>query len=316
MTELCCDVCGSRDSEPELVVNDYFSLESFDLVRCRDCGLVYVNPLPSAEALGQYYPEGVYERGQFSSLGLWLRKRRLDRYLGNASPGTALDIGCGDGKELLYLREKGWQVVGTELSESSCAAARSAGLEVHCEELEIIGFPDESFDVVMMWHVIEHLRSPRQALQDVNRILKPDGTLLLGCPNYNSVDVWLAKANAYLDVPRHLYHFTESTMRRLLADTGFDVVATHWFSLEIGVVSTLQSLLNVLPFTRTTPSFLLDWMGAGLYKQRMGRACRRHLLAHMLLTAPIGLVCVPLVAWAALARFSPTMELSSRRRTV
>jgi SAM-dependent methyltransferase len=308
-----CAYCGSVKFDHEMKVKDYYSLETFDLVRCKKCGLVFVNPSPG-EVIEHYYPPEIYKRGKtFNSLGMWLRKMRLDRYVGNSKPGKALEIGCGDGRELLYLKEKGWQVVGTELSESSGAAAKSAGLEVHNASLEELKFPDGHFDVIMMWHVIEHLPTPRQTLQEVHRILKPNGMLLLACPNYRSIDVFLAKERAFLEVPRHLYYFTGSVLQQLLSDLGFEITSAHWFSLEIGVVSTMQSLLNILPFTGLTPNFILDWLGAGLYSARLEKAYKKHLLANVILMLPIGFLSFFLVAVAALFRLSPTIELSARR---
>jgi SAM-dependent methyltransferase len=312
--ETCCNLCDGSQFTLEMKVKDYVSQEIFHLVQCQDCGLVFVNPRPHVSTIVRYYPEGIYRRSVFSSFGFWLRKKRLDRYLRAAKPGRVLDIGCGDGRELLYLRDKGWQTVGTELSESLYAQVRSAGIEAHCGALETIGFAAESFDVVMMWHVIEHLSSPKQTLREAHKILKPGGILLLGCPNYHSIDVKLARAKTLLEAPRHLCYFTESTLFKLLTDTGFAITAVHWFSLEIGVVSMLQGLLNILPLTGATPNFLLDWMGSGLYRERLGKAYRWHWLVNMILMLPMGCLSLLLVALASLYKFSPTIELSARKK--
>jgi SAM-dependent methyltransferase len=310
---LTCNLCGGSVFIFEMSVKDYVSLESFKLLCCKNCGLVFVNP-PPIEAIARYYPPEIYKRGAaINSLGTWLRRIRSDRYLGDVKPGKVLEIGCGNGRDLLYLKKKGWHVIGTELSESSSAAAKSAGLEVHNASLEELKFPNGHFDVIMMWHVIEHLPAPWQTLQEAHRILKPNGILLLACPNYRSIDVFFAKERAFLEVPRHLYHFTESTLQQLLSDSGFEITSMHWFSLEIGVVSTMQSLLNILPLTGLTPNFILDWLGAGLYHARLEKTYKKHLLANVILMLPIGFLSFFLVAGAAWFRFSPTIELSARR---
>jgi SAM-dependent methyltransferase len=138
--------------------------------------------------------------------------------------GRALDVGCGSGTWLLKMRILGWEVEGVELSEAACAAARSAGLHVHQGQLADAGLPAASFDVVRIWHTLEHVPDPALVLREAARLLRPGGLLLVGVPNAGG---WLARAfGSYwfdLDVPRHLWHFTERDLRRLVEDAGLRV---------------------------------------------------------------------------------------------
>ena len=142
-------------------------------------------------------------------------------------PGaTALDIGSATGVFLGRLRDKGWEVWGVEPGvEAGQASIALLGLDpdrVRLTTLEEADFPSETFDLVTMSHVLEHLHDPLAALKKVNTWLKPTGRLKLWCPNYDSLErrifgrYWLG-----LDVPRHLYHFTPASLAALLATAGF-----------------------------------------------------------------------------------------------
>lgn len=139
--------------------------------------------------------------------------------------GRALDVGCGSGVWLLKMQALGWQVEGVEVSPTACAAARAAGLTVHQAQLADARLPADSFDVVRIWHTLEHVPDPALVLREAARLLKPGGTLLIGVPNAGG---WMARLfGSYwfdLDVPRHLWHFTERDLRRLVAGAGLQVV--------------------------------------------------------------------------------------------
>jgi SAM-dependent methyltransferase len=133
-----------------------------------------------------------------------------------------LDIGCGDGAFLQSLKSRGWDVYGTETSAAACAIARTKGISVHEGELASADFPDRFFDVITLWHVLEHIPDPVAELDRIRRMLRDDGSLVIEVPNSDSPTLQFCGGQWYgLDVPRHLQHFSPSTLQHLLDSTGF-----------------------------------------------------------------------------------------------
>jgi SAM-dependent methyltransferase len=142
-----------------------------------------------------------------------------------------LELGCGDGWLLEALRQAGWDVVGIERSEKAALRATRLGLDVQVGDWVGCGFPAASFDLVILWHVLEHLHDPLATLAEVHRVMRSSGRLVIAVPN---VDSWQAKVAGrrwvHLDVPRHLYHFDPTTLESLLARAGFQAQVWSWFS--------------------------------------------------------------------------------------
>ncbi len=244
METVACDLCGADDPESLLDLRDRMfrtTEEVFRLVRCRRCGLRYLNPRPAAEALERYYP-ATYD--PFARRGLSARvKARQERKAVDAlwpflsPPARVLDLGCATGDLLQALRERGNpNVLGIEPSAHAVAIARDRyGLDVRAGQLADAAIPDVSIDAVLMSHVIEHLPSPARTLTEIKRVLRPGGTLVLWLPNADSLaerfwgDAWMG-----YDAPRHLYTFTPATLTALLQRTGFVVreIQHEWIGLE------------------------------------------------------------------------------------
>jgi 2-polyprenyl-3-methyl-5-hydroxy-6-metoxy-1,4-benzoquinol methylase len=167
------------------------------------------------------------------------------RGLLSGSPGRILDVGCGKGLLLKGLRDCGWEVVGTELSEVASLRAREAGIQVHNRAVEEIPFDPGSFDVVTLYHCLEHLANPRETLAHLHRLLRPGGWLVVEVPNVGS---WYARVFRsdwfHLDVPRHFYHFTPGTLRRMLEAAGFRIKRERTVNLQYDSFGAVQSLLN------------------------------------------------------------------------
>lgn len=163
---------------------------------------------------------------------LWLRMRWLGKDLKimpYRGQGRFLEVGCGTGSSLAYQREYGLTVAGVEWNASAARAARERyGLDVRAGTLEEAKFPSGSFDVIFMSHVFEHLPNPAAALDEMHRILEAGGLVILKVPSISSASAqrfgphWLG-----LDLPRHLYHFSPSTITRLLEQHGFAVRAVR-----------------------------------------------------------------------------------------
>lgn len=230
---------------------DYITGETFVVGYCHACKLHVTTPAPSEDEVGRYYPARYYgSEHRFAGVVEWLLNG-LYNYRGfhieqHSKQGKALDIGCGRGLLLDKLRRRGWDTHGTELSEAAAAYAREQlGLPVTTEALEHAGFADDEFDLVILWHVLEHVQSPRAMLREVARILKPGGTLLVAVPNFGSWEArWGGKSWFHLDVPRHLTHFTPETLGVALNNAGLTVTGVNFFSTEYDFFSFVQTLQN------------------------------------------------------------------------
>jgi 2-polyprenyl-3-methyl-5-hydroxy-6-metoxy-1,4-benzoquinol methylase len=233
METVVCNSCGCADA----IQLHKFPLppESQDawVVRCTHCGLVYLNPRPIKERIGFYYPPNyqanmlsLLARGSTNPIGragfAMVRRRRTPR---RRQGGRLLDVGCSNGAYLAAMREEGWDVEGVEFDRDAVEYARqSRNLKVTQGEIEegLGQLAAASFDVVTMWHVLEHSFNPATALQQIHRILKPGGMLMLEVPNFASPSVSIFKRYWFpMDIPRHLYQFTPTTLRAMLTKAGF-----------------------------------------------------------------------------------------------
>jgi SAM-dependent methyltransferase len=214
----------------------------FDVVRCRGCGLTQTNPRPTRKAIADYYPSSYtafelheFRRGLLGrSLRGLIRLPYLLRYgpeRADRAPGPgmkAVDVGCGSGAKLAELRRHGWEVWGIEPEEQVArTVAARLGLpdgRLVVATAETASLPNGAFDLVTMSHVLEHLHDPRRVLAKVHGWLRPGGLLRIWVPNIASIEsrifgrLWFG-----LDVPRHLYHFDQRSLRHLLVETGFKV---------------------------------------------------------------------------------------------
>jgi SAM-dependent methyltransferase len=232
-----CNLCGSNDfvliySIPDHLLGHKDPLYQF--VRCQKCGLVYQNPRPTIEEITKFYPDH-YESYQIPQPRSWfLRnayqyglKKRAKFVLKHKKSGKLLDIGCGPG---LFLHEMnkygGWEPFGVEISPYAAEIARNQfGLSVFCGTLEQANFPDNYFDAITMWDVLEHLHDPSFTLKEINRILKPDGIIVIRVPNLDSLDAkFFGKYWAGWDAPRHLFVFGKKSLKALLNKCGFSAV--------------------------------------------------------------------------------------------
>lgn len=271
-----CLLCGSRDVRVLWGAADYKfrGPGRFAYRRCAGCGLVALHPRLKEEELAPYYPDHlttVPPRGGFRqrvkrmvaedwygygtdrpSLAGRLRKaatfplcRMLSQLPHRRPGGRVLDIGCGSGGYLAFLAELGWACEGIEQGANSRGYARQElGLSVHADLRRLQEYPDRHFDVVTMWHVIEHLADPFDTLAAVRRVLKPDGLLMLRTPNVESWEARLFRGCWYgVDAPRHLHLFSPGTLERGLVRAGF---VTTGVSYQYHPVDVSRSCLYAL----------------------------------------------------------------------
>lgn len=159
--------------------------------------------------------------------------------------GRLLDIGSGLGSYLSMIKKIGWDGVGIEMNKKAARHGRDIlGMDVKAGLFEEVDFPQKSFDVITMWHSLEHFPSPRRALIKAGCVIKDDGFVLIGIPNYDSLDRMIFKENWNgFEIPLHLYHFTPDTIRKLLDSAGFRI---EKIIHTIRPTDTQKSIMNVL----------------------------------------------------------------------
>jgi 2-polyprenyl-3-methyl-5-hydroxy-6-metoxy-1,4-benzoquinol methylase len=244
-----CALCGGVCFRPCL------SCGGFSYVKCLSCGLVQINPQPKAEEVRRRYGEAygedylAYELANEAAFlrlqelalkdaGFYgLEQELLEQGRGKAPAPSILDIGCATGALLAKLRERGWQTRGVEISAPQAEYAhRERGLEVRTEPLEAARFPDESFDVVLASHLIEHLNRPDILVRETRRVLKKEGRFFVTTPNIAGFQSRLFREAWRSAIFDHLYLFSAKTLSALLARNGFCVerLAT-WGGLAAGI---------------------------------------------------------------------------------
>ena len=245
-----CPVCGSEWAYSRFAVAGVRSR----LVDCIECGVGRLYPAPSAEAIGQFYPPSYYgvTGAKFVPIVEGLVRFVAARHVrslsrGIPAGGRMLDVGCGRGVLLKSLADRGFEVHGFEISETAAAGADPRADIRIGNSLEDVGYPNAFFDQVILWHVFEHLPNPVEVLDEIRRILKPGGRLVIAVPNYSSLQSrWAGPAWFHLDLPRHLFHFPVKGLRRLLDERGFTRRSEHHFSLRQNPFGWVQSGLNRL----------------------------------------------------------------------
>ncbi|HUJ78829.1 MAG TPA: class I SAM-dependent methyltransferase [Nitrospiria bacterium] len=205
---------------------------------CEQCDVAYLAPAPAMSELSAHYDEAYYSAWMTSQQRarrrLWRQRLKLVR--SRRSCGELLDVGCGDGSFLEAAQTAGYLCAGTELSEYAAEwVRRGLHIPVMTGPVRAIEWPVASFDIVTMWHVLEHLANPRGDLAIVYRLLRPGGLLFVAVPNRHSA-LFNAVYRLIKGVPPpffmpderelHLFHFTPGGLRRLLEGAGFAVVTT------------------------------------------------------------------------------------------
>ena len=228
-----CAVCDSSTTRPLVVRKGYH------VVRCRQCGLVYISPRPrNRDHIESLYTNETYCDRQILHAGRagrvgeahW-RLNEVERHA--ARRGRLLDVGCSAASFLLAARGRGWDVAGIDISAGAIEYASSVhGLNATVGTLEEASFPEGSFDVVTVFECIEHMRHPGEALRAASRVLKKHGLLVITTPNIDglfprvtyrllaqTIGAW-----EHPTPPHHLYQFSLRTLGALLGKTGFEVV--------------------------------------------------------------------------------------------
>ncbi len=248
-----CLVCGSNQFEPFLVCKDYtVSQEKFSIVACKSCGFKFTNPRPDNAVLGNYYKAESYvshtnsKKGIINKMYHMVRSHTLKtkiKLISSFVPrGTILDYGCGTGMFLSECKRSGWETFGMEPDDNARQIASEQNLNLFSDKSTLqLHIAEKEFDVITLWHVLEHVTDMFDTLAFLKHKLKPQGVLIIAVPNHKSYDAeYYNEYWAAYDVPRHLHHFELKTMKALLDNSGFQLVETKPMKFDSYYVSMLS----------------------------------------------------------------------------
>ncbi|MDP4278737.1 MAG: class I SAM-dependent methyltransferase [Bacteroidota bacterium] len=232
-----CMVCGSTDISTFLDCTDHFiTKETFRIDTCRSCGFRFTANAPAAEQIGAYYKSEAYishsdtHKGLINKLYHIVRNIMLGKKLKLIRQLTdgrrLLDIGCGTGHFLNYMQKNGFTCEGIEIDQAAREfGIREFGLKVDSPDMIYKKDTASTYDVITLWHVMEHLYDAGAYLSWMHQVLKPDGVLIIALPNCASLDArYYGQYWAAYDVPRHLWHFKPAVFKQFVSQYGFKSV--------------------------------------------------------------------------------------------
>lgn len=247
-----CPICDNKAFENHLTAKDHFlSQETFTIVRCTECNFLFTNPRPTVDQSGQYYQSTEYishsntNKGlinkiyrQVRNISLKQKTKLIQKYF---KSGNVLDIGCGTGHFLNALKNTGFDVKGIEPGENARTTAREYfNLDVN-SELDDLDSSQNKFQVITMWHVLEHIYPLNNYLEKITNLLMDNGILVIAVPNPESYDAeYYGEFWGAYDLPRHIYHFTGSTISKLLNTHNFKLIKTLPMNFDSYYVSMLS----------------------------------------------------------------------------
>lgn len=247
-----CPWCESENAQLHIELKDLFlTQEHFKIRECKECGLLFTTPRPNKNEIGRYYKSEEYYSHQENKKGFIPKvyekvksinlKNKYKMTTEGKVKGNALDIGCGVGDFLHTMEQHDWECTGVEPSEEAKAIAKKRIKAQVLSSEEQNNLPDNSFDIITMWHVLEHVDALRWQIQQLYRLCKPGGRIVIALPNYKSYDGQYYKAEwAAYDVPRHLNHFNKETLIKIFAENQLKHVKTEklvWDAYYISYMS-------------------------------------------------------------------------------
>ncbi|MDO5969139.1 class I SAM-dependent methyltransferase [Flavivirga aquimarina] len=236
-----------------LTVKDHsVSGETFQLIQNTEYGFLETTPQPSSEKLPDYYKSEDYishtdtQRNLFEKVYHLIRRISLKKKLKLINAFTSkekklLDIGCGTGDFLQTTKQDNWNIFGIEPNDQARKIANKKTNNSVFKIEELLKFESESFDIITLWHVLEHLPNLEEHVAIFKKLLKPNGTLIIAVPNYKSYDAAYYKTFwAAYDVPRHLWHFNKISVSKLFAKVSMKIIKTKPMPFDAFYVSLLS----------------------------------------------------------------------------
>jgi SAM-dependent methyltransferase len=224
-----------------IIVKDHsVSKETFSLLYNKEYDILKTHPTPLLEVLPKYYESEDYishtdgKRTLFEKTYHLVKRNAIKGKVSllnkeQNSKGKLLDIGCGTGDFLVEAKNQGWSILGFEPNSDAKRLAANKGVLFTDD---IFTLPENTFDAVTMWHVLEHVPNLQEYITNLKRIIKPNGTIIIAVPNYKSYDAkYYNRFWAAYDVPRHLWHFSKNSIKRLFSDVDIELkkVKPMWF---------------------------------------------------------------------------------------
>ncbi|NOY49493.1 MAG: class I SAM-dependent methyltransferase [Chlorobi bacterium] len=255
-----CQICNNKVFIPLFSTKDhFFTGETFSVSQCGECGFVFTNPVPDKEKISEYYRTDKYLSHDTSGNGLMgniykiirglnlkNKSRLISKY---KAKGRLLDIGSGTGEFLNYMKNKQFEAVGVEPEQKARDfAINNYGLDIRDESF-FNKLPDKKFDLISMWHVLEHVYDINTRLQQIHELLYEDGYFINALPMIDSPDSKkFGKYWAGLDLPRHLHHFSSITFSLLAKNNGFYIIDKYPMKFDAYFLSLLshQAKKNIL----------------------------------------------------------------------
>jgi len=248
-----CPICEGTILSPFLnCKDDTVSHETFTIQKCSRCEFLLTSPVPGPDKLPEYYKSDTYiSHSQKAttwvdsiyltarSFTLKWKLQLVKKYLIPTNDNSLLDYGCGTGEFLKTCKSAGFQVQGIEPSDTGRNQAILATSQtIHSTITEL---PDESFQAITLWHVLEHVGELHQTISRLNKKLAQTGTIFIAVPNHNSWDATHYQNHwAAYDVPRHLWHFSQTDMQSLLAKHSLKIIDKIPMKLDAFYVSLLS----------------------------------------------------------------------------
>ncbi|MDP2939661.1 MAG: class I SAM-dependent methyltransferase [Candidatus Omnitrophota bacterium] len=245
-----CNLCGYDDFTLLFSSHNYLipSSSVFNLVKCNRCQLVFLNPHP--KNLIDYYSKDIYKKITKNDIFDFLNPDRSKLIIRFKSGGRVLDIGFGRGEFLFEMENSGWEVFGNELSHDLYVYTKAEFKikSLYNSDLLYIDLPESFFDVITLWHVLEHLDSPLETLKKINKILKDNGVVIIESPDFASCQRKFFKGKWYaLNIPLHIHHFHPQSLKKILNSAGLTIIKKDYFvNPRIDFITLKRSLLRYL----------------------------------------------------------------------
>lgn len=247
-----CPACGSENLQENRTIKDYFfSQEIFPIVKCNRCTLLFTQNRPDAFSIGKYYDSTNYTSHNSSKKSAWhilyqtARNFMLNKKFQIIRPfkpelQRILDYGAGDGHFVEYLEKKGKKAEGVEPSEMARQQYYNrTGKHLYADIREVS--MEKTFQVITMWHVLEHIHSLKETMQQLIESLEKKGILVIAVPNQSSLDLKdFGNQWAAWDVPRHLYHWNSKSLSEFISSFGLKKIYSGHLPLDpfyIGLIS-------------------------------------------------------------------------------
>lgn len=262
-----CPICLKENQRALFTVSTGYNKTSslFEVIQCPACEVAYLYPFPDPGFLTSLYEAGYHTQRQnplgaiLTSLNTRQVKRQISTFV---SGGRLLDLGCGRGIFLEKMKNSGYEVYGVEPSKEGYEICRKIkGIHAYRGELAECKFPDSYFDLITLWHTLEHMTQPVSVIREVKRILKPKAYVLVEVPNFRCFESQVFRKHWHqLDIPRHHYFYTLNSLTRLLQTNGFRirrVTTESFFSLPLSPIKSYLSRLKDKDSNKPISIFLL-----------------------------------------------------------